>query len=319
MRAHSLVTARLIAGVLFSVSFVACGSKPDPSLFTTSGALGGDANAGSGGGEPSGSTSAGGASPSAGAATAGDPGAAGSTTELGGASGSTGNGGADTANGGTGDSPQSAGGGNGGSSAGFGEGGGAGQTGSSECAVHGPAATFFSGTQHCYLVVHDLATYSDAKAHCMTLGAHLVTLAGAAEDAFVWSLSPAEHWIGSSDGKGAKEPNPGTYSWVTGEPFEFTNWSSAQPNASKTDCGTSNGGGSCYEHCAFQWTGGEHDGQWNDRYCMHTIQAVCDETTPRSATDVHRSRRAVCRVRVLAARGTAAVRPQPSAYRRSGA
>ncbi len=270
MRAHSVLAARLVMGVSLSVSLIACSSKPDADLFRVSGSLGGSQSAGAG--ETSGDTSAG--ASSAGSATAGEPGAAGGS-DSGGASGSTGNGGAATASGGGAiDSPQAGAGGSGGSPV-AGDGG-AGQTGSSECGVHGPAATFFSGTQHCYLVVHDLATFADAKAHCTTLGAHLVTLANQAEDAFAWSLSPDEHWIGSTDGKGGKEPDPGTYTWVTGEPFDYTNWSSAQPNASKTDCGDANGGGSCYEHCAFQWTGGEHDGQWNDRYCMHTIQAVCE-------------------------------------------
>jgi hypothetical protein len=48
-----------------------------------------------------------------------------------------------------------------------------------------------------------------------------------------------------------------------------------------TDCVD---GGSCYEHCAFQWKGGERDGMWNDRYCMHTIASICEwDSIPPSA------------------------------------
>ena len=70
-----------------------------------------------------------------------------------------------------------------------------------------------------------------------------------------------------------KQSGAGTYTWLTDEPFDYTNWSQDQPNASKTEC---DGGGDCYEHCAFQWKGGDHDNQWNDRYCAHTIASICE-------------------------------------------
>lgn len=128
-------------------------------------------------------------------------------------------------------------------------------------------------TQHCYLVDNEPRTFAEAQVHCKELKAHLVTLSTEAENDFAWSLHGDEHWIGSQDGKGPKQSGVGKYTWVTDEPFEYTNWSSNQPNASKTECVE---GGDCYEHCAFQWKGGEHDSQWNDRYCMHTIASICE-------------------------------------------
>jgi hypothetical protein len=88
-------------------------------------------------------------------------------------------------------------------------------------------------------------------------------------------LDGNDHWIGATDGKGPKEPAPGTYSWVDGEPFTYTNWSGGQPNASMTTCGEADGGGNCYEHCGFQWSGGTPS-EWNDRLCTHLIEAVCE-------------------------------------------
>ena len=126
------------------------------------------------------------------------------------------------------------------------------------------------------LVVNEPATFAAAQANCKTLGAHLVTLANEAENDFAWGLNSEEHWIGSNDGKGPNNSTEGTFTWLTGEPFTYTNWSSNQPNTSDTDCGDSGLTGHCYEHCAFQWTGGEHDGQWNDRFCLHTIAAICE-------------------------------------------
>ena len=156
-------------------------------------------------------------------------------------------------------------GGNGGSS-----GGGA----LSDCSAFGQDARFYAQNDHCYLVVHDDANFADAVTHCSMLGAHLVTLSDQGENDFVWSLDSAEHWIGATDGKGLKEMTPGTYSWVDGEPFTYTDWSQGQPNASPSSC--TDGSGTCYEHCAFQWSGGNVPGEWNDRLCTHTIEAVCE-------------------------------------------
>ncbi len=170
-----------------------------------------------------------------------------------------------------------------GGSGGLGGGGAAGvsaQAGSgselTDCTGFSPDAKFLPATQHCYLVDNEERTFAAAQAHCKTLDAHLVTLNSEAENDFAWSIHADEHWIGSKDGKTTKQPGVGTYTWLTDEPFDYTNWSQDQPNASATECGDSNGGGTCYEHCAFQWKGGERDGQWNDRYCLHTIASICE-------------------------------------------
>lgn len=146
-------------------------------------------------------------------------------------------------------------------------------SGSPECAALSPDATFFPETQHCYLVDTEQRTFADAQTHCKELKAHLITLANEAENDFAWNIHGDEHWIGSQDGKMPKQSGVGTYTWLTGEKWDYTNWSQDQPNASKTDCVD---GGSCYEHCAFQWKGGAHDNMWNDRYCMHTIASICE-------------------------------------------
>jgi len=161
-------------------------------------------------------------------------------------------------------------------------GGDSGQAGSGSeptvCSPFAPDATYLPSTQHCYLVDTELRTFADAQTHCAELKAHLVTLGSEAEHDFAWSIHSEEHWIGARDGKAPKQSGVGSYSWVTDEPFDYSNWSREQPNASKTECVD---GGACYEHCAFQWKGGEHDGLWNDRYCMHTVASICEwDSTP---------------------------------------
>jgi lectin-like protein len=144
----------------------------------------------------------------------------------------------------------------------------------SECSALAADAKFLPSTQHCYLIDSETRTFAAARMHCEELKAHLVTLSSEAENDFAWSIHSDEHWIGSQDGKAPKQSGVGTYIWVTGEPFKYTNWSPNEPNATKTDC--VEGGAECYEHCAFQWKGGDHDSQWNDRYCMHTIASICE-------------------------------------------
>jgi hypothetical protein len=147
-----------------------------------------------------------------------------------------------------------------------------------DCSPFAAGATFLPATEHCYLVDNEPRTFAAAQARCSELKAHLITVGSEAEAVFAWSIHSEEHWIGARDGKAPKQSGVGTYTWVTDEPFDYKNWSSDQPNASKTECVD---GGACYEHCAFQWKGGEHDGQWNDRYCMHTIAAICEwDSTP---------------------------------------
>ena len=267
VRVFSTVAALLLAAACGSPAnngalFVGGGSSPIDTAGTA--ALeqgGGGLGSGGSGGVVSGS-GAGGQLPSGGAASAPSGGAAGSS-------------GGNAPNGGTAGSIIGGGGmTNGGMTNGGMTNGGSGTL--TDCSMFGNGATYYAETKHCYSVVKMPAAFATAKSHCASLGAHLVTLASQQESDFVWSLDSNEHWIGATDGKGPREAGPGTYAWVDGEPFTYTDWSAGQPNASQTTCLDTMGGGMCYEHCAFQWAGGASPGEWNDRLCMHTIEAVCE-------------------------------------------
>jgi hypothetical protein len=145
-----------------------------------------------------------------------------------------------------------------------------------ECSAFAADAVFLPSTQHCYLVDTELRTFAAAQEYCDTLHAHLVTISDDAEHDFAWGIHSEEHWIGAKDGKKPGQSGVGTYTWLTSEPFVYSRWSSNQPNASESDCAEGSAEDRCYEHCAFQWKGGEHDGLWNDRYCLHTIASICE-------------------------------------------
>jgi hypothetical protein len=89
------------------------------------------------------------------------------------------------------------------------------------------------GNGHFYEYVRGNTTWNNANAAAQGssfcgLTGHLVTIASAAENAFVVSLGGGgdlRPWIGLTDA--AAE---GDYQWVTGEPLCFTNWSPGEPN-----------------------------------------------------------------------------------------
>ncbi|MEL6428670.1 MAG: lectin-like protein [Planctomycetota bacterium] len=94
-----------------------------------------------------------------------------------------------------------------------------------------------------YLYVADALTWTDARTAAegfsfMGAPGHLVTLADANEDEFVFDLfinasAPGTScWIGASQNTSSPtyaEPSDG-YEWVTGEPFDYVNWATNEPN-----------------------------------------------------------------------------------------
>jgi len=263
----ALGRAPLLTGcaVALLLSLGGCGSA-DPNLFESGPGASGGSGAGNAGGAGGSGTLAGGGnggeSVAGSASNAGSGGSGGSGAGCAFSCGDGGRGG-NWGGGGSGDL-----------------GGVAGEAGSgselTECSAFSPDALYLPSTQHCYLVDNEPRTFAAAEEHCDALHAHLVTLSNEAENDFAWSIHGDEHWIGAKDGKKPAQSGVGTYTWITEEPFDYNYWSPNQPNASESGCGEGNGGGSCYEHCAFQWKGGEHDGQWNDRYCLHTIASICE-------------------------------------------
>lgn len=87
-------------------------------------------------------------------------------------------------------------------------------------------ATFFNGNY--YKIYDESLSWSDAAAFCEQLGGHLVTITSNDEQEFLTELSNLSAkknlWIG------AKIFGNNTYSWVTEEAFEYTNWADGEPN-----------------------------------------------------------------------------------------
>ncbi len=108
----------------------------------------------------------------------------------------------------------------------------------------------FRGHYYRYFV-HPVS-WAEADVYCRNLGGHLVTISDAAENEFVRLMMQnggyGEAWIGSND-----IGHVGTYTWVTGEPFTYSNWSPGEPN---------NGGG--VQHYAYMLNRDRYIGVWDD-------------------------------------------------------
>ena len=84
-------------------------------------------------------------------------------------------------------------------------------------------ATEYGG--HHYKIYNDPMSWTEAKGKCEENGGHLVTITSADEQAFIRGqlesdgLQKQHYWLGGTDLE-----NEGTWSWITGEPFTYTNW-----------------------------------------------------------------------------------------------
>lgn len=119
-------------------------------------------------------------------------------------------------------------------------------------------STAEGGNGHYYVVVNhgDTISWEDAEALAASLtfngqSGHLATITSSQENAFLFDTfgnSVRTKWLGGFQPAGSQEPDGG-WQWITGEPFNYTNWGGGEPN---------NSGGQ--ENHLLAYT----DGFWND-------------------------------------------------------
>ena len=88
-------------------------------------------------------------------------------------------------------------------------------------------AVYFDLTEHWYQYVVDDLTWRDAVETCEKAQGYLITITSGDENALAMCLRPSScyTWIGASD-----EETEGIWKWVTGEPFDYTDWRGGEPN-----------------------------------------------------------------------------------------
>ena len=91
--------------------------------------------------------------------------------------------------------------------------------------------SYFKG--HKYELYNESMTWESAKLFCEKKGGHLVTISDEKENEFVNGMRcrnlstdyQQSIWLGGSDAA-----NEGTWSWITGESFTYSNWEPNEPN-----------------------------------------------------------------------------------------
>jgi cysteine-rich repeat protein len=144
------------------------------------------------------------------------------------------------------------------------------------CSQFGAGATE-SEDHHCYNG-YDSADFEGSQAACLKRGGHLVTISSADENDLVRGLVNNSKWIGGREDVPEMSEGTGAYSWVTNEPFTFTNWAAGEPDQAKVRCTLTGPGGiggpaqNCYEHCVSM----DGQGLWSDARCNVADGYICE-------------------------------------------
>ncbi len=106
--------------------------------------------------------------------------------------------------------------------------------------------------QHQYQFFDMSLSWQDARDDCAARGGYLATIQDAAEDQFLYQrISPRSYWLGATD-----ENEEGIWTWVTGEPWMYTNWAEGQPDNEIVDDSSGE------NYLAYLWP--ESPSQWSD-------------------------------------------------------
>ena len=116
-----------------------------------------------------------------------------------------------------------------------------------------------------YICVTEKLTWHEAKAYCERLGGHLATITSKEENDFcsqLWKdLGYDKCWLGATD-----EVREGTWVWVTGEEWSYSNWEDNEPNNNDTN--------DVPEHClAYEKSYGS---KWNDLKASNENVFICE-------------------------------------------
>jgi hypothetical protein len=263
-----------------------------------SGKGGGDGGAFGGSGSSGGATGAAGSGPGGttnsggngvGGLTGGGGGAGTALGGYGGVGGTAGGGGSGAAGGRNGTGGMGAAAGSGGAAGATTGAGGAGATTSAGgaggghtpgCSQFPAGASYVTPTDnllHCYWVHSNATDWTSSETSCVMEGGTLATILSSQENMFVFGLLMRAGLftgngvsLGAWDGKtNDDQSGAGSYAWVTGEPWGFTNWHSGRPDGA---CICSFGGSCACDH----WLTMIYDGTWEDGQENTARPFVCE-------------------------------------------
>ena len=142
-----------------------------------------------------------------------------------------------------------------------------------------PGWSYFN--ESCYFVGVTSKSWDDSELFCEQESAHLATVRSMDEHAFVIdilnttlrtafdlpTLSTSFVWLGAHS-----IFNPGVFSWINGEPWDFINWDSMQPNSELDQCMA------MYPLADIAGLPTLSSGMWYNRHCQDLNVFVCERS-----------------------------------------
>jgi hypothetical protein len=90
------------------------------------------------------------------------------------------------------------------------------------------AKLVYPNNGHAYQRFDVTLNWADAKTVCVNLGAYLATITSQQENEWIrtnLTVGVNNTWLGGTD-----VGHVGTWTWITGEPWNYTNWNTGEPN-----------------------------------------------------------------------------------------
>ena len=116
--------------------------------------------------------------------------------------------------------------------------------------------SFYGG--HTFKYFSSAVTWSAAKTACEELGGHLATSTSQEKNTFLTTVTTNRAWLGGTD-----EAKEGSWKWITGEAWNYTNWYETEPD--------NEGGSQSYLEINFTT-----EGKWNDLGSTATYGYICE-------------------------------------------
>ena len=126
----------------------------------------------------------------------------------------------------------------------------------------------WEGNGHSYQKFENTVSWTEAQTYCESQGGYLATATSLEEKHFIFSqLGTADLvWLGGTDAG-----HEGTWSWVTNEPWNYSNWDEGEPN---------NGYGN--ENYLLM----NYYGTWNDMSLDNRLRFVCEWNNDQSSNSI---------------------------------
>ena len=121
-------------------------------------------------------------------------------------------------------------------------------------------------SSHLYQIVNDsdITSFQEADKYCKSIGGHLATIQSQEENDYIYSLIISNGYSSAYFGL-TDQDNEGTWKWTNGEPVNYLNWASSEPNSENSE--------ENYAMFYYKYA----DGKWNDgRWSDNTTAFICE-------------------------------------------